>query len=41
MSPNLMTDSVHEWSNQRSGVKMEMESKAKEGRENLMPALLP
>ena len=41
MSPNLMTDCVHEQSNQRSGAKIEMESKAKEGCENLMPALLP
>ena len=41
MSPSLMTDCMHKWSNQRSGVKMEMESKAKEGRENLIPAMLP
>ena len=41
MSPSLMTYFMHEWSNQRSEAKIEMESKAKEGCENLMPALLP
>ena len=36
-----MTDCMHEWSNQRSRVKREIESKAKEGHEKPMPALLP